>query len=199
MNQNQRTLALAGLLVVVGAFVLYDRAARSSGGGDSSSPADELAARSAEIDRQRALVAAGPEWERALAEARGAWERVRSSSALGATPELAVEAFRSRLVEEARALGLTVDSVQRAESAPVAEMPGNAERLHTLEVRFTVTTHRVEDVYRLLDRIEHMPGLRAHVSESRITGPGAIQRTQKIAATFTARAIGITPAAGGGA
>ena len=195
MNERTRTALLAGLLLVVGLFVLLDL--RGAGASDAEGPAPDHTQQARDLQDRLVLVEQETDWTRARDERAAQWDEVRESAIVAATPELAAADFRALLIDEARALGLSVDATARSTSRALEGVPSTLDRVHELEVRLTVSSHDPRTLHRFIDVIEHVPALRTHVAELTLRGPGVAQQPENVSATLTVRALGITPAPAG--
>ncbi|GAB4515829.1 MAG: hypothetical protein Tsb0013_20390 [Phycisphaerales bacterium] len=193
MNERTRTTLLLALLSIVAAVVVVDALRGGDDAGDIA-PEGDHTQRARELQGRVALVEQESDWRRALDERRAQWDEVRDASVSAATPELAVADFRAMLLDEARALDLTVDRTDRSTSRALDNVPASLDRVHELEVRFTVSSHDARALHRFIDAIEHLPGARTHVSAVTLAGPGLAQIPERVRATLTVRALGVTPA-----
>ncbi len=174
---QKRRFFLISVMIALVALVAADRLGVFGGAdGDAAgggTAMDEWLSAGARASDMQAEVDQGPEWEALLASARGSWESVADELIVAPSAEVASARLRRR-VQEAMGefdLRLTVSEAL----PPRAPVDGEPLRIVGIELSFDALNP--EQVYRLIDRLEHLDSLRTNIPTLRIEGPGRGVRT----------------------
>lgn len=142
--------------------------------------------------RQDALIASADRWRAARVEAEERWRDVRSQLVRGRTPELAAASFRERVLGEVKDLKF-LSSKAGATAAPGGQTgagrPGQS--IQPVALKVEVDADNPESVYRLVDRLENLPDIRATVTQLRLVGPGFRQTPGQLSVEFELRALAL--------
>ncbi len=206
-TQRTSTPWLLAGVVVLGGVVLY----RQFAGAPSAEAATdaEPSAREryldalAQTDRQKGLLESAARWREALAATRESWDRASRELVRGRTQELAEAGFRERVLAEVKDLKFAESSANTVKieatvatggaGGTAAPSPGAAApaAVRPIGLKVDVRTDSPAEVYRLIDRLEHMPDARAGVVSVEVKGPGLAQALGEVNATITVHALAL--------
>lgn len=205
-GQGSKTPWLLGAVLILGAVVLGRQFLGGGGGGGGDGGSDGVDAPSAKeryleavalSRRQRALLDNAEAWRGALAGAERAWDTVRREAVRARTVELAEASFRERVLAEVKDLRFT-DGAANSVPVPVEGVaagtgaaPAGLPAVRAIGLRVEVRTDSPAEVYRLIDRIENLPDVRAGVVGVEIKGPGLAQTPPGVSATIDVRAVAL--------
>lgn len=200
-----RVLGLALLLVVavvaVDLFVLQPASASESAAdadiAAAGSPRARYLAEASLFAEKRALASAADEWERAAQHARAVRQELASRVVRAETAQLALESFRQRLLRvasEAEVTGARVTATlgrpaDRGSESAGADNGSGGPSLVPLEAKVRLDRATPDEVYRLADRLDHLPNLLAAVDELSITGPGQKAIDKHVSAEIRVRSL----------
>lgn len=191
MKPNQRTLLLAGILLVVFALVIGDMLLRARPQHDAS-PTDRAAAltelRAAIEEKRRAVDAA----DRIAADARRIdelWAEAVDGMVKAQTASLAQSSLREHVLRTARDAAPEAQAgVPRFAESPVDGAPG-IRRL-TLDLSLTATSPA--DLFSIIDRIENDATIRMGITRINMEGPGMQQGViRSVTATLAIEALAV--------
>lgn len=194
-------ILLAGV-VVLGGIVLYRNffAGPSEAAAESDAPPtarEQYIEELALTRRQEALIAQNEKWSQARAGAESAWDDVSRELVRGRTMELAEAGFRERVLAEVKDMKFIDSSAntqrptESAPTQPVAQAASQTASIRTIGLKVDVRTNSPAEVYRLIDRLEHMPDARAGVIGVELRGPGLAQTPGEVSASITVHALAL--------
>ncbi|MEO1129649.1 MAG: hypothetical protein AAFX05_08095 [Planctomycetota bacterium] len=191
-KQGQRTRTLLGLLVVVGLLVLVDQfvlrgSEVDAEQSDAVGPRQSYLSSLDLLQRTQGIVSQAAAWGAALQEANETWVSLSDRFIEASTTQLAQAAFREHVLRVAREdFDLQALSARRTGAAPLLE---DDESLQRIEITVVVESVRPEDVFRIVDRLEHMPDLATNIVSVDLVGPERMQTTQHVTGTIVIETI----------
>jgi hypothetical protein len=191
-KQAKRTRTLLGLLVVVALVVLVDQFVLQ-GPEAGAEQTDAIGPRQSYLNaldllqQTEGIVSQAAAWEAALNEADRTWGSLSDRFIEASTTQLAQAAFREHVLRIARDdFDLQSLAVRRSGAAPLLE---DSEALQRIEVTMVVESVRPADVFRIVDRLEHMPDLATNIISVDLVGPERMQTTQHVTGTIVIETI----------
>jgi len=186
-SETKRTALLLSVLGAVAALVALDRLSGGPGSDSAETSVDDQSsyrARSAQLAGARAEVEAGASWRRAGEAASEAWNARRSRMITAPSAEIAAARLRSMIEPALRDEGLSIQSSETL----AARRAGEDGRLAVVGLSLSFRSADLDAVYRVLDRIEHLPEAETSVEAVSLRGPGRLGRGGGVEATARVRA-----------
>lgn len=193
---GNRTKLLALVVVLLGLAVVF----RGSlfGGAAEQSVSEEPTLRERYLadveltERHERLAAESQRWVEAQRVIEDQWTVASRELVRGRTIELAEAGFRERVLAEVKDLKFLESSANAIAQAAAPITPGQVPSpIRPVALRLEVRTDAPEDVYRLIDRLEHLPDMRASVGSVQINGPGLAQVLGEVRATIQINALAL--------
>lgn len=171
----------AGLLAVV---VVGDRLGWFAGGAraDEAGAQGGYVAALAAYEDEASVIRARGDWAATAERARAGWARVGAGLVRGATVELAETRFREAALGAMSDIPL-ISPARVSYVRDGAAATGLGVRALKLTVAFDAPTPR--DAYTIIDRLEHLPDVRARIESLRIEGPGRMQAAEQVSVMLT--------------
>jgi len=189
-SETKRTVLLLSVLGVVAALVVLDRlsggpaAPATEATGGSAGDASSYRAQAARLAGARAEVEAGASWREAGEAAREAWDARRARMISAPSAEIAAARLRAMIEPALRDEGLSIQSSETLAARRASE----DGRLSVVGLSLSFRSPDLDAVYRVLDRIEHLPEAETSVEAVSLRGPGRLGRGGGVEATARVRA-----------
>ncbi|TVQ78221.1 MAG: hypothetical protein EA380_06285 [Phycisphaeraceae bacterium] len=192
MRPNQRTLLLAGILLVVFVFVIGDMLLRARSQSQEGTPTDRAAAltelRTAIEEKRHAVDAA----DRIAADARRInelWAEAIDGMVKAQTASLAQSSLREHVLRTARDAAPEAQAgVPRFAESPVDGAPG----IRRLSLDLSLTATSPADLFSIIDRIENDATIRMGITRISMEGPGMQQGVvRSVTATLAIEALAV--------
>ncbi|MEC9372626.1 MAG: hypothetical protein VYC34_02235 [Planctomycetota bacterium] len=168
-RETKRRMALVGVAGALVIAVVADRAGLFSGAGDEARGAREVYLEEAAIAEEMRSVAARVDAERVLVEQTSdAWNRARERMITARSADIASTRLRDIVERIMGDLGLTLAVSDATQPRRLVE----GEGLYLIGLDLSFEALNPDVVYRLVDRLEHLPEARTNVANLSITGPG---------------------------
>jgi len=166
-SENRRIVVLVALAGVVGAIVAVDRMGLLEGGSEST-PRSAYVAQAELTEAAGAMVESAEEWQALVDTLEERWRSAREAMIDAPSPEVATARLRDAADRAMRDLGLSLD----AWSPLSIRTPIEGEPIRVVGLSLDLEAPNPDLVYRLVDRLEHLPEARVSVQRLTIGGPG---------------------------
>ena len=172
MTRQQKILLLVvGVLV---AAVAIDKTGILSRSAHSGSLRQAYAEQAQLVDRQRAMIESAKDWSDTRDRAADAWRAASSRVLHARSTDLAEQDLHDRVSAEMRSLGISLSAWRTIEQPPT-ENPDTQQDIHRIVLVLEFATPSSDALYKLVDRIEHMPDLWVRAESLDIEGPGIMR------------------------
>lgn len=184
-SDAKRTTVLLALLGIVAVVVVVDRVASSEAADDTARTGSLYASEAALTAQTRAVAEARDDWQAASRAAADAWDARRARMIDAPSAEIAAARLRSLVQQVLLDEGI---SLTTSETLP-SRSAGEGSEIAVIGIAFSFEALDSAPVYRVLDRIEHLPDAAAHVESISVRGPGRMGGANALSATVRLRAV----------
>ncbi len=187
MNADaKRTTILLAVLVGVAALVIIDKSSGGAGDDEASAGNAELyRAEAALLAETRAVADSQPEWEAEAEALRRAWDDRRARMIAAPSAEIAAARLRAMIEQLLLDEGLTLATSETLPSVAA----GESGEVMLVGLSLSFDARDAAPVYRILDRVEHLPGAASRIESVALRGPGRMGGAGRLGATIRVRAV----------
>lgn len=184
-SDTKRTVILLSVLAVVAVLVVFDRKGAQSDDASEPGSGDQYLAEAGLLGETRAVADAQDEWNEAAGLARDAWGERRSRMIAAPSAEIAAARLRTMIEQLLQDEGLEMTTTETLPSVAVS----GSDRVAVIGLSLSFDARDAAPVYRVLDRVENMPGAASRIESVALRGPGRMGGGGILAATLRVRAV----------
>jgi len=184
-SDTKRTMILLGVLAAVAVLVVFDRRSAQSDDAPAPGAGDQFLSEAGLLAETRAVADAQGEWGEAAGAARDAWNERRARMIAAPSAEIAAARLRTMIEQLLQDEGLEMTTTETLPSVRV----GEGDRVAVIGLSLSFDARDAGPLYRVIDRVENMPGAASRIESVALRGPGRMGGAGQIAATLRVRAV----------